>query len=335
MAKRSNVYNKIYTPEKWDLVNSENKDLIQDFLTELKSQKKKETTLKQYLNDLRIIAIYVLENLDNRVFLELNKKQFRNMTLWMMDKEMSNARCNRLMSAVRSMLNFAENDDDYEYDNNVATKIKGLQKDPIRDVIFLSDEQINNLRNKLKELGKYKYMLLLDLSYDSAGRRNEIAQVMKDGLLERDYTNEVIGKRGKKFKLVYFDRTKESLALYLNQRGEDDIPDLWIIGEDNEDKANRRPASYENLYDWMMYIAGVLSELEGEQINLTNHNFRHMALENMRQGTHYVCKKLGVEKFTVEQLAVYAHHSDISTTQSYFKKDDNNVLESMFGIKLD
>ena len=258
-------------------------------------------------------------------FLELNKKQFRNIMLWMMDKDMSNARCNGVMSAIRSMLDYCENEDDYEYEINFAKKVKGLQKESVRESIFLSDEQIFRLRNKLKEMGKYKYMLLVDLSYDSAGRRNEVAQVMKDGLLNKSYTNIVVGKRGKKFPLLYFDRTKESLNLYLTQRGEDNIPELWVI---NEGQENVRPATYENLYDWMIYIANVLSELEGEQINLTNHSFRHCAVENLKTGDSYVCKQLGkTDGFTLDEIAVFCHHSSVEVTKGYAKNDDNNVLE--------
>lgn len=337
MAKRGTVYNKIYTPELWEQVNPINKEIMDDYMIEIKSNKLKESTIKQYYNDLRIILIYILTELGNKNILDLNKKHFRNMVLWMIEKNMSNARCNRMMSAVRSMLDFCENDDDYEgYESNPSKKVKGLQKEGVREVVFLTDEQIFRLRNKLKELGKYKYMLLVDISYDSAGRRNEIAQVMKDGLLERGYTNIVIGKRGKKFPLIFHDRTKESLKLYLDQRGEDDIPDLWVIGEDNEDKTSKRPASYENLYDWMMYIANILSELEGTTINLTNHSFRHCAVENLKNGSFYMCEKVGrPDGFSLDEIAIVCHHESVEITKSYAKNDDNNVLQTMFGIVIE
>ena len=71
---RGKVYNKIYTPEKWELVNKENKDIIEDFLTEYRQQKKSENTIKQYFNDLRLIAIKIMEDFDNKSFLEMTKK---------------------------------------------------------------------------------------------------------------------------------------------------------------------------------------------------------------------------------------------------------------------
>ncbi len=332
MAKRGQVYNKIYTPELWEQVNKENKKLIDDYLVECKAQKKKKGTIDQYFNDLRIIAIYILQELENKSFIELNKKHFRNMTLWMMEKNMSSSRCNRLMSAVRSMLDFAENDDDYDYETNFAKKVKGLQKESVRDICFLTDDQITRLRNELIKLKKYKYALLLDLSYDSAGRRNEVFQINKNTISDRGYTNEVIGKRGKKFNLVYFSRTKESFKLYMEQRGDDDIDSLWVIGEET---GNKRPANYNNLYDWCLWMSDLLSELEGKVIPFNNHSFRHSALENMKNGTHYVLKELGKEKFELAELQIYAHHSDISTTQSYMKKDDNNIIANMFGIVIE
>lgn len=329
---RGRVYNRTFNEEDWKQVNKLNKNLIDDFCIEMKSNKKKDSTIKQYYNDLRIIAIYVLKELGNKPITELNKKHFRNINLWFMnDLELSSARCNRLMSAVRSMLDFAENDDDYDYDINYAKKVKGLAKEEVREIVFLTDEQIMKLRERLKEERKYSHLLLLDLAYDSAGRRNECYQVLKDGLTERNHTNIVIGKRGKKFPLLYFDNTHESLKLYLDERGEDDIASLWVVGKGE----NKKEASYNTLYHWVVQMAEMISEIEGKEIPFNPHSLRHSALENMKNGSHYMCKKLGkTEGFSLNELMVYAHHSDVSTTQSYLKKDDNNVLEKMFGITL-
>lgn len=329
---RSRTYNRIFNEEDWSKVNKINKEIIDDFLLELKSTKKSDGTIAQYKNDLRIIMIYILKNLDNKSILELTKRHFRNINLWFMDDlKLSSARCNRLMSAVRSMLSYTEDSDDWDYDNNLASKVKGLPKDPVREIVFISDEQIDKLRNELYNRKMYKHMALLDIAYDSAGRRNEIYQIEKDGLLDKNSTNIVVGKRGKKFPLLYFDDTKESLKLYLDDRGEDDIKSLWIIGKGE----NKKEASYDSLYDWFIVMNNVLAEIEGEDLLFNAHSFRHSALENMSKGTHRVCKKLGkTDGFSIEELAVYAHHSDISTTQSYLKSNDDEMLSNMFGIKI-
>lgn len=331
MANRGRVYNKIYYPELWEQVNQENKDLLDDFLIELKSRKKKKSTIDQYFNDGRIIFIYILKEMKNKSILELNKKNFRNMSLWMIDNMgVSNSRANRLMSMVRSMLDFAEEDDDYEYDANFAKKVKGLPKEGVREIYFLKDESIALLREELRRREDYQKMLLLDLAYDSAGRRNELAQVLKEGLLNKNNTNIVIGKRGKKFPLIYFSRTKESLKLWLNQRGEDDIDSLWCINK----SSGKKPASYDSIYDWFVSMANILKELTGEDIPFNPHSFRHSSLENMKNSTHYALKEIGKEKMELNELMIYAHHSDVSTTNSYLKNDENDLILQAFGIEI-
>ena len=113
-------YNKIYDEEKWARVNQENKDIMEDYLMELKAQKKKDTTIYQYKNDLRIVCIYVLDNCENKAFTDLGRKDFRRLVLWLTDTcGVSNARANRLMSAVRTLLSYLEDDDDNDYEITV------------------------------------------------------------------------------------------------------------------------------------------------------------------------------------------------------------------------
>ena len=152
------VYNRTFNEEDWKLVNQDNKDILDDYITELKSQKKKETTIFQYRNDLRIVCIYVLKKCGNKSFTELGRKDFRKLVLWLTDEcEVSNARANRLMSAVRTLLSYLEDDDDYEdYEINQAAKVKGLPKEGVRDIVFLEDEVILQLWQKLMNEKRYR-----------------------------------------------------------------------------------------------------------------------------------------------------------------------------------
>ena len=53
-------YHKFVTEENWKQVNKYNKELISDYVLEMKSQGKAEGTIYQYNNDLRIICVYIL-----------------------------------------------------------------------------------------------------------------------------------------------------------------------------------------------------------------------------------------------------------------------------------
>lgn len=324
------VYNRIYTKEKWEKVNRYNKNLLEDFLLELTAKKKSKGTIKQYRNDLRIMFIYILEELKNEEIYHLKRKQFRNYMLWLQEKGMSNARINRLMSALRSMLNYASDEEDYEgeLDINYAQKVKGLEKEKVRDIVFLSDEEIEYIYSRLLEDKKYQQALFLALMYDSAGRRNECYQVEKDFVdKDKNFTNIVVGKRNKKFRLLYRTRTRDTYKLLMEQRT-DDCNALWTTVQ----KGEIVQASYETLYAWVISWRKILAEkYEFKEFN--PHTFRHSALENYGDGTHYICREiLNGKALSIEQLKILAHHEDVSTTMSYLKDKDEDELLSAFLI---
>ncbi len=331
---RGNVYNRIYTPQKWEMVNKENKIIIDDFLTEYKQQKKSEATIKQYFNDLRIVAIKILEDFDNKSFLEMTKKDFRKLNLSFDDMDLSPARCNRIHSAVNSMLTFVEDDDDYDYEINTSKKVKGVPNVRVKtneDDFFFTFDEFIQVRNKLVEQNDLQNAVLWSLAFDSAGRRNEVYQVNKHGLLDGNKTNIVTGKRGKKFPLVYLNDTKELIRQYLEQRGNDDIDSLWIVGTGD----NKRQATKGALYDRIVgKINNILSEIRGEETKIFFHSIRHSRIECLQQGTDNRLKDENGNnrKYPIEQIQVMAHHSDLSTTAGYLKNHDEDTINEMFGF---
>lgn len=333
MANRGKVYNRIYTPELWEKVNKENKIIMNDYLEEYKQRKKSKGTIDQYFNDLRIVFIFILNELNNQSILNLKKKDFRRFNIWCQERDMSNARVNRLMSSIRSMLAYVEDDEEYDYEVNYASKVKGLAKEPVRideDDFFMTYEQIIRIRDELLKRGELKLAVLHMILFDSAGRRNEVHQILKEGLLEGNKTNIVKGKRGKTFPLVYLNDTKELIKQYLGERGEDDIESLWIIGKGE----NKKPASYETIYDWVLKIAKIFSEIEGRQIDIFCHSYRHSRIECLLQGEdpRLLDENGKPRKYSLEEVQKFVHHSSSDTTSGYAKNHDEDVIDNMFGL---
>lgn len=335
MARGRGVYNNFYTSELWEHVNRENKRILDDFLSEYRQRKMSKGTIAGYRNDLRIVLIYILKELDNRCILELNKKDFRGLSLYFTEEcNMSPARTNRLKSAVNSMLTFCEDDDDYDYQINYAKKVKGVPRSRVKDDeddFFFTFDEFIKVRDILIEKGKLQAAVLWSLGFDSAGRKNELFQVQKHGLLDSNKTNIVVGKRGKKFPLVYLDDTKELIRQYLNERGDDTIDSLWIKGS----ASNKQPISDSSvLYDRIVSISKILSEVRGEECQIFTHTMRHSRLECLAQGTdtRLLDENGNPKKFPLEQIQVFAHHSDVSTTQSYLKDHSEDTINQMFGI---
>ncbi len=331
---RGRIYNNFYTPELWEQVNKENKRILEDFLAEYKQRKKSKNTISSYFQDLRIILIYILKEHGNKSVLEMSKKDFRGMSLYFTEEcGMSSARVNRLKSSINSLLTFCEEDDDYDYEINMAKKVKGIPRERVRDDdddFFFTFEEFIKVRDILVKKGKLQSAVLWSLGFDSAGRRNELLQVEKHGLTENNKTNIVVGKRGKKFCLVYLDDTKELIRQYLEERGEDDIDSLWYKNLNGK----REPVTSDALYDRICSISNILSEVRGENCNIFPHTMRHSRLECLAQGTdtRLLDENGNPKKFPLEQVQVFAHHSDVSTTQSYLKDHSDDTINEMFGF---
>lgn len=321
------IYNMIYSKKKWEQVNKYNKNLLNDFILEMRSNKKKEGTINIYVSNIRIVFIYILEELDNKPIYKLKKKHFRNFMLWLQDKDMSPARINNIFSALRTMLEYASNEEDYEdeLEINYASKVKGLQKEAVRDIVFLTDKEIEIIYKYLIKHKKYNQALFCAIMYDSAARRSEVFQLKRDDISENAKVSKsyVVGKRGKKYRPIFHDRTREAYAKYMKTR-KDDSNELWL-------SKNGEPITKATLYVWVRTWRNILKKETGEYKKFNPHSFRHSALENYSDGSHYYAKKIG-KKFNLETLQLLANHSDISTTQGYLKDKSEDLLLEEFGI---
>lgn len=334
MTKRGKVYNNFYTDEKWSMVNSENKDILNDFIEEYKQRKMSPGTINGYFQDLRIILIYIMENKSNKSILELNKKDFRGLSIWLTDtNKLSSSRVNRMKSALNSMLTYCEEDDTYDYDINYAKKVKGIPKSLVKtdeDDFFFSYEEFKKVRDILLSQGRLKDAVLWSIGFDSAGRKNELYQIEKLNLDLKNKTNVVTGKRGKKFPLVYLDDTRELIKKYLDERGEDTIKSLWYKGTED----TKCEVSSDWIYSRICSISDVLSEVRNEECKIFPHTMRHSRIECLLQGEDDRLKDIhgNNRKYTLDEVMVFVHHSDVSTTQSYAKNHDEDTINDMFGI---
>lgn len=332
METRERIYNKIYTPEKWKKVNKANKEILLDYLKELELKKLKNSTINQYQNDLRILFVYILEKCHNVSIIQLNRKDYRDFFLWLCnDLKLSNARINRIITVCKTLLDFLTEDEEYGkfYTKNQASRIKCLVPSPVKEIVFLDDEVIMRLYEKLMLEQRYGEATLLALAYDSGGRKNELIQVTKQSInKKRNSTNEVIGKGGKIFSLIYFDRTKEACQAYLKQRGKDNIDALFVT-------QYKAPGSAGYLYSLVTKWRKDLYVLTGKEYKINLHSIRHSCLQNMKDGTHYICKKLGIKEVPLDKLKLLANHNNVETTIGYLKDDSVSELEEFFKIKIE
>lgn len=321
---------RLFDEQDWKKLSKDNRELYDDYVLEMEANGKSPKTIQQYSFDLRGFFCWLVREKNNKYILDLKRREFRNFFLKLQRAGTSAARINRFQSSVRNLLEFACVSDDYDYEVNAMQHIKGLQKEPVREIVFLTDQQVNILIDELLKRKHYQKALFVSLAYDSAGRRNELHQVKKEGFLENNQTNTVVGKRGKKFRLIYFNRSKIIYKLWINQRGDDDLDALWVTGKGK----NRRPLTYTALYGFVDEFREILKTRTGEDIPLNEHSFRHSSVTNLANGTHFVLREIGKDKLDIRLLQTLMHHSDIGTTQGYLKDDSEEQLANELGIEL-
>lgn len=299
---------------------------MQQYLRNCKADKKGERTIREYGYDLRLFFCWNLLFNENMSVLDFKKKHFNEFKFFMVEERgASNARINRLLSAIRTMMSYAEDDDDdyEEYFRNPAAKIKGLEKNPVRDIAFLSQAQIDLLRSYLLEHKMYQHLCLLDILYDSCARINEVFQVSNTETAKAGYLK-VTCKGGRSEFILLHDRAKESLKLHLNVKQEDEA--FW--------QSKYGPAKdTSTLRGWVKDLYIILKQLDSKTPYFTPHSFRHSVIENMLNGSHYLCEKIG-RPFTIEEVALIAHHKSTDMTKSYAKPKDGEMIFNMFGIQI-
>lgn len=87
------------------------------------------------------------------------------------------------------------------------------------------------------------------------------------------------------------------------------------------------------LRGWVKDMYEILKEIDPSTPYFTPHSFRHTVIENLCNGTHYLCKKIG-RKLTIEEAQIIVHHKSIDMTKSYMKPKDGEIVFKLFGISL-
>ena len=316
------------TPEKWAKVNPDNKKLLENYLFQLKVDRKPQTTIETYVGNIKRFFVYILDNLDNRSALELTKLEFQMYCLYIGER-VSTASHNHYLSSVKCLMEFAEDADHVEYKQNVCRKLKGTKIERVREIIFLDDDQVTRLYEELLRREDYQMAAYLALSYDSTARRAEIMQVEKKGFSDPSRRNtNYVHKKGDPVKspLFYDRRTVQAVGLWLKQRGEDNNPSLWAAFGGRQRKKGS-PNS------WCNRMSKILSEIEGEKIHFTPHSLRHSAINNMEDGTFYACE---VRRIPRKQRVIqtFANHATWAMTESYCKNKKYQSVTEELGIEI-
>lgn len=243
---RTTVYNDITSEEKMSQVNPENLQLENDFIEYLESVDRAKSTIKQYRAILHVFWCWNLEFNNNKFFVDLTKREiakFQNhgLNVW----GWSPRRVRTVKAVLSSMSNYIENilDDEFEGYRPIVRKIESPANEAVREKCIFSEEELQDILDKLVEKEEYMKACVLALAMYSGKRKAELTRfkvsyfdkenLICEGALYKTPEKMVSKGRGKKGKLIdVYTLAKPFqpyLDMWLKQREELGIDTDWLF----------------------------------------------------------------------------------------------------------
>lgn len=243
---RKTRMNKITSPEKLAMVNQKNLRLKEEFLMYLRSQQCSEGTIRGYNNDLDIMCVFILDELDNKEFRLLTKRDIIRFQNWMISNGNSPARIRRVKAAMSSLANYCEDilaGDDPDYDNyrSIVRKIKNPPLKPVREKTVWTYEELEELLAILIERERYDLMCFLALGMYSGRRKAELCRfkvsdfdnnhLVAGGALYKSDPIKTKGQGGGKYIPCYTlaKRFQPYLDLWMKARQKAGVKSEWLF----------------------------------------------------------------------------------------------------------
>ena len=218
------------TPEKIEQINPENIQLLNDFMTYLRSVDRSELTINVYENDLLIFFCWVVANAKNKFFTEVNKRDIMMFQNYALQQGCSASRVRHLKAALSSISNFIENilDDEYPNFRSVVRKIENPVNEPVREKTILTKEQVQSCLDYLVEHKKYEQACFLALAAYSGRRKSELARFKVFYFDDENIIYGSLYKTPEKIKTKGRGRNGKQLICYVLYKPFKPYLDLWL-----------------------------------------------------------------------------------------------------------
>ena len=286
---RKTRQNDITSPELLAQVNPDNMRLKRDFLDYLRSTQHSEGTIKGYDNDLDIFFVYCLQQLGNKKFVEVSKRDIVSFQNWLIHENgNSPSRVRRIKSAISSMSNYIEAilDDEEEFRNfrPIVRKIENPAMRAVREKTVWEDADLDALLGRLSESGQHEKACVLALAMYSGRRKAELCRfrvsdfsddnLVCDGALYKSAPIRTKGKGGGKYINCYTlaKRFKPYLDAWMEQRAERGIESEWLFPSADDPS---RQISISTLNSW----AATFSRMTNKDFYF--HSLRHAFTTNL------------------------------------------------------
>lgn len=338
---RKTKMNDLTSRELVSKIDPDNARLKKDFLNYLQSLQRSAGTIRGYENDLDIFFVFCMNNLGNKKFVDVSKRDLISFQNWLINENgNSPSRVRRIKSAISSLSNYIANilDDEEEFKDfrSIVRKIESPVNQPVRKKTVLSDVQLDSLLAELAENGQYEKACMLALAMCSGRRKAELVRFKVDDFKDENLvcggslykTSETIRTKGfglgkyiycytlaKKFK-PYFDN-------WMNYRESHNIQSIWLFPMKGNMDEQMKP---ETLNSWAITFGNILG-LDFYWHCLRHYFTTHLARSGLPDG---VIQEI-VGWTSADMLRVY---KDLTTEEQLEQYFDENGIKNTHPAKL-
>lgn len=317
--------------EQWKNVSEINRDMFDEYFKN--NRQLSDETVSQYNSALKIFFYWNYENNKDKPFYEITKRDFLKYLSHLMDRNLSSSGLKLKKAAVSSFNNYIENivvGDMKECKDfrNFCRGLPALPKNKVYEKKPLNKEEYETLVAYLTNKEDWKKLAYLEFSYASACRKNEARQLLKEVAeykpIMKNKNGETIvyyithpieckgsKRNSKKIKPLSFDdRAMNAIKKYLEQRGEDDCPYMFVT----KVKGEIRQVSKSTFNGWTDEFANVI----GRRIHphLLRSSKATIMSEEESKDIKLIQKLLG--------------HESSETTQLYVVHDETDDLDDIY-----
>lgn len=301
-----------YDAEKLKLINEENLKLWQKYKMDMVLRDLSQNTIDAYENDLHQWFIYILDNQFNQKVTNLTEDDITEFFYFCKLEGNNTNRMKRRMASISAFYKFLRKKK-LIIENPTEFLDRPKHGQPIIVQTFLTKEQVELLRQKLKEYGNLQVQTYVMFSLSTMARVNAVAHIRWDMIdFDNRMVNNVLEKEGKIVDLFFSEEVKELLLALRTQRKKNGINDYgWVFytGRCNETK----PVSKTTLNDWCK-LAGSFIGVD----TLHPHDLRH-SMSNL-------LKNAGMP---LEDVATLLHHESTETTVRHYLKADTTRISKL------
>jgi integrase/recombinase XerC len=300
---------KFYDAEKIKQINPETLRLWKKYESDMMLRELSPKTIEGYRNDCQHWFIYILDNQNNQCVTELDEDDVTTFLLYCKMEGNNSRRMKRRMSSISAF---------YKY----LRKKKIISENPMEfidrpkkdtDIVvqtYLTKEQIDDMRIKLKEKGDLTLETYIMFSLSTMARVNAVSNLTwKQIDLENRVCNDVREKEGYIVVLYFSEEVKELLSNLKKYREENKIDDGgYVFFSKREDKIT--PMTNGSLNDWCHRVGRMIGV-----DTLHCHDLRHsMATLYKNEG------------MSLEDISLLLNHASTDVTKKHYIKADKSKI---------